>query len=90
LPEAVDAALRRSGVTPSQMSTAPTIQMCLPLIEAGLASAILPDPDRRSLERFAVTVRRLDPEPEPLRALVLTRHEAAGDAALAGLLRHFV
>ncbi len=89
LPEAVDAALQRNGVVPAQMGTAQTIQTCLPFIEAGLASAILPDPDHRSLERFDVTVRRLDPEPAPLRALVLARHENAGDAALARLLRHF-
>src|SRR5690606_18404846 len=69
LPEIVDAALRKHAVVPSQVMTASTIQTCLPFIEAGLASAILPDPDHRSLERFDVTVRRLHPAPEPLRAL---------------------
>lgn len=89
LPEAVEATLRQHGVTPARISTAPTIQTCLPLIEAGLARAILPDPDHRSLERFDVTVRSIDPAPAPMRALVLTRHDTRADAALGRLLQHF-
>lgn len=89
LPETVDATLRRHGVVPAQISTAPTIQTCLPLIEAGMAKAMLPDPDGRSLERFDVAVRRIEPAPEPLRALALVRKGAASDAALARLLGHF-
>ncbi|MCB1274519.1 MAG: LysR family transcriptional regulator [Leucobacter sp.] len=89
LPEAVEAMLLRHGVTPASIATAATIQTSIPLIEAGRVSAILPDPDRRSLARFDVRVRRLDPEPEPLRALVLTHRGAGGDASVARLLRHF-
>lgn len=89
VPEAVDAYLERCGVGPSRIVTASTIQSGLPLVEAGLASAILPDPDRASLRRFNVVSRRLDPEPEPLRALVLARHGARNDPALARLLAHF-
>lgn len=89
LPEAVDAALHRYGVAPERIRTSPTIQACLPLIEAGTARAILPDPDGRSLDRFDVTVRRIDPELRPLRALALTRPHGSNDAALARLLRHF-
>lgn len=86
LPEAVEAVFRRHGVVPGQVRTAETIQTSLPLIEAGLAAAILPDPDRASLGRFDVTVRRLVPEPSPLRALVLTRPDARRDATLRRLL----
>ncbi|MBL5975087.1 MAG: LysR family transcriptional regulator [Candidatus Leucobacter sulfamidivorax] len=87
LPEAVEALLRRHGVVPERVDTAPTIQTSLPLVESGLAAAILPDPDRASLARFDVTVRRLVPEPPPLGALALARRGARGDAALARLLR---
>lgn len=86
LPEAVEAVLRRHGVVPARIDTVETIQTSLPLIEAGLATAILPDPDHGSLSRFEVTVRRIDPEPPPLGALALTRVGSQGDAALARLL----
>ncbi|MGK0715247.1 LysR family transcriptional regulator [Leucobacter sp. W1153] len=89
LPEAVEAALRGHRVIPAEMRTLETIQNCIPLIEAGLASAILPDPERCSLARFNVTVRRLDPEPTPLRALVLARTGAVGDALIARFLAGF-
>ncbi|MDJ1370359.1 LysR family transcriptional regulator [Gulosibacter molinativorax] len=88
LPESVEAALRAEGVHPSSMRTSETIQTCLPLIEAGLAEAILPDPDRASLARFDVEIRELDPAPVPLTALALTRKGAAGaNSAVARILR---
>lgn len=87
LPEAVDAALRRRGVAPARIRLADTIQSSLPLIEAGLAWGIMPDPDRASLTRFDVTVRRLDPDPRGLRALVLARHGAMRHPAQARLLQ---
>ncbi|KRE23307.1 LysR family transcriptional regulator [Agromyces sp. Soil535] len=86
LPEAVDEAFRRHGITPASIRTVETIQTSLPLIEAGVACAILPDPDGASLSRFAVTVRRLQPAPEPLRALVLARAGAALDSTAGRLL----
>ncbi|PUB32306.1 LysR family nitrogen assimilation transcriptional regulator [Promicromonospora sp. AC04] len=87
LPEAVDATFRRHGITPGSVRTVETIQAGLPLVEAGIARAILPDPDRASLARFDVVVRRLDPEPRPLRALVLSRPGASTNPGVAGLLR---
>ncbi|WP_460775828.1 LysR family transcriptional regulator [Microbacterium sp. GXF7504] len=87
LPEAVDEALLRHGVVPAEIRTEHTIQASVPLIEAGLACGILPDPDGASLARFRLTVRELQPAPRPLRAFVLTRPGAARDATLAGLLR---
>ncbi|GAB3161810.1 LysR family transcriptional regulator [Myceligenerans halotolerans] len=87
LPEEVDAAFRRHGVTPGSVRTVETLQAGLPLIEAGVARGILPDPDRASLGRFDVVVRRLDPEPRPLRALVLSRPGADGDPGVIGVLR---
>lgn len=86
LPEAVDAALEAHGVVPQSIRTVETIQTAMPLVEAGVARSIMPDPDRASLARFAVEVRRLDPEPEGLRALVLVRSGAAADATIARLL----
>ncbi|MFE5342369.1 LysR family transcriptional regulator [Isoptericola sp. NPDC056578] len=87
LPEAVEAALRRWGVAPSSIRTVETIQAGIPLVEAGVARAILPDPDRASLARFDLTVRRIEPEPAGLRALVLTRPGAAArDPKVARLL----
>lgn len=86
LPEAVEAGLREHGVTPASVRTVETIQTGLPLIEAGLAVAILPDPDRASLSRFDVTVREISPSLPPLRALVLARPEVAREAAIARLL----
>jgi DNA-binding transcriptional LysR family regulator len=87
LPEAVDQALASHGVTPASVRTVETIQTSLPLIEAGLAAAILPDPDRASLNRFDVNVREITPAIPPLRALVLARLGAAEDATLARILR---
>jgi DNA-binding transcriptional LysR family regulator len=86
LPEAVEEAFRGRGVTPASIRTVETIQSSIPLIEAGLARAILPDPDRASLARFDLTVRALDRPPQPLRALVLTRAGASRDAAIGRLL----
>lgn len=87
LPEAVEEALARHGVAPASVRTVETIQTGLPFIESGLAWAILPDPDRASLSRFDVTVRRLDPEPRPLRALVLARAGAAGGTTVGRFLK---
>ncbi|WP_402463907.1 LysR family transcriptional regulator [Isoptericola aurantiacus] len=88
LPEAVDETLRRHAVTPRSVRAVETIQSGLPLIEAGVARAILPDPDGASLQRFDVTVRRLEPEPRPMRALLLSRPEAYRDPRVARLLEH--
>jgi DNA-binding transcriptional LysR family regulator len=87
LPEAVEEAFRRHSVVPASIRTVETIQTCIPLIEAGLASAILPDPDRRSLARFDLTVRTLAPTPTPLTALVLARAGEVRDEAVDRLLR---
>lgn len=87
LPEAVDDALFRAGVAPASVVTVETIQTGLPLIEAGTGRGILPDPDRRSLERFHVTVRALQPRPTPLRALVLTRRDPPPGPAVRRLVR---
>ncbi|WP_062516280.1 LysR family transcriptional regulator [Demequina gelatinilytica] len=86
LPEAVAATFRRHGVAPARVRTVETIQTSVPLVEAGLASAVLPDPDRASLARFDLTLRRIVPEPRPLRALVLTRAGAGRDPLLGRLL----
>jgi len=87
LPETVDEALRRHGVVPAAVRVVETIQTSLPLIEAGTAVSILPDPDRASLDRFPIVTRELDPAPRPLRAFLLTRTGAAREAAIARLLR---
>jgi len=84
LPEAVEAVLRRHGVVPGSVRTVETIQAGLPLVEAGVARALLPDPDRASLGRFDVTVRTIAPEPAPMRALVLSRRD--GDPRVRRLL----
>ncbi|WP_062388034.1 LysR family transcriptional regulator [Demequina iriomotensis] len=86
LPEAVAGAFRRHGVSPARIRTVETIQTSVPLVEAGIARAVLPDPDRASLARFDLTLRRIVPEPRPLRALVLTRAGAGKDPVLARLL----
>ncbi len=82
LPETVEEALRDGDVHPRSSRTTETIQTCLPLIEAGIACAILPDPDRRSLAKFDVEVREITPTPNPLRALVLSRKDAIGNSAV--------
>ena len=86
LPEAVDDALFSSGVVPGEVRTVETIQAGLPLIEAGLGAAILPDPDGASLARFDVALRRIDPPIAPLRALVLARPGARENPAVARLI----
>jgi hypothetical protein len=87
LPEAVDAEFRRHGITPAVIQEIDTIQASLPFVEAGVAMAILPDPDGMSLRRFAIVTRRLDPALAPLRALLLTRAGDAAAPAIGGLLR---
>ncbi|MGC3992828.1 MAG: LysR family transcriptional regulator [Propionicimonas sp.] len=86
LPEAVAETFRRHGIAPASLRTVDTIQAGLPLIEAGVARAILPDPDRASLRRFDVVVRDLEPRPRPLRALALARPGASADPRLGRLL----
>lgn len=86
LPEAVDALFDEAGVCPARVRTVETIQSSLPLVEAGLATAILPDPGGRSIERFSVTVRSIAPVPAPLRALVLLRRGGALSPAAAGFV----
>jgi LysR family transcriptional regulator, benzoate and cis,cis-muconate-responsive activator of ben and cat genes len=88
LPEAVEATFQRYGVVPASIRTVETIQTSLPLIEAGLALAILPDPDHASLTRFKLTVRRLEPEPKPMQALILARRDAAHNPTLVRFLEH--
>lgn len=86
LPEAVDAAFRRHHVVPAIVRTLDTIQTSIPLVEAGIASTILPDPDGRSLSRFDLTVRPLAHPPRPLRALALARAGASRDTVVARFL----
>lgn len=86
LPEAVEETFRRQGVAPRAIRTAATIQAGVPLIEAGLAWGILPDPDGSSLARFDVIRRSLAPAPDPLRALVLARRGATADPTIGRLL----
>ncbi|MGO1544216.1 MAG: LysR family transcriptional regulator [Gulosibacter sp.] len=81
LPEAVEETLRTHEIRPRTLRTVDTIQTILPLIEAGIAAAILPDPDRASLAKFDVDVRPLEPSPPPLKALVLTRRDAGENPA---------
>ncbi|UUT34765.1 LysR family transcriptional regulator substrate-binding protein [Microbacterium elymi] len=83
LPEAVDEAFRAHGIAPAAIRTAETIQTSIPFIESGAAWGVLPDPDAASLRRFDLVVRRLDPEPTPLRALVLTRPGGAQHPVIA-------
>jgi LysR family transcriptional regulator, benzoate and cis,cis-muconate-responsive activator of ben and cat genes len=86
VPEAVERTFRAHGVVPATIRTVETIQTSLPLIEAGVALGILPDPDHASLSRFDIVVRSLAPEPQPLRSLVLTRRGGSRDPAVARLL----
>ncbi|GAA1626694.1 LysR family transcriptional regulator [Leucobacter chromiireducens] len=86
LPEAVEEALRRQAITPRAIRSVETIQSGMPLIEAGLAWGILPDPDGESLARFGVAVRQLVPSAPPLRALVLSRKGGVQRPEVARLL----
>jgi DNA-binding transcriptional LysR family regulator len=87
LPEAVDEAFALHSVTPAAIRHTETIQTGLPLIEAGLAVGVLPDPDSKSLERFNITVRTLEPAPKPLRALLLLRREARENPMVTRFLK---
>ncbi|UOE43300.1 LysR family transcriptional regulator [Agromyces larvae] len=86
LPELVDAAFLRHGIVPRDVRTVGTIQTIVPLIEAGVGRALLPDPDRASLGRFDLTVRPVHPDPGALRVLVLTGRGGSSDPAVRGLL----
>jgi DNA-binding transcriptional LysR family regulator len=86
LPEAVDAAFRLHRVAPATVRTVETIQTSIPLVEAGAASTILPDPDGRSLARFDLTIRPLEQSLRSLRALVLTRAGSGREGVIGRLL----
>ncbi|MGP6169985.1 LysR family transcriptional regulator [Microbacterium sp. A204] len=88
LPEAVEAAFDRHGVSPASIRTVDTIQTSIPLVEAGVANAILPDPDGASLARFDLTLRDVEPRPKPLRALVLARAGSSEEPVIARFLAH--
>lgn len=87
LPEAVDEAFALHSVTPAAIRHTETIQTGLPLIEAGLAVGVLPDPDSKSLKRFDITLRTLEPAPKPLRALLLLRRETHKNPMITRFLR---
>jgi len=86
LPEATDEYLSASAVVPREVRVAETIQTSIPLIEAGAAVALLPDPENRSLRRFDVLVRSVTPPPPPLRALLVTRKGASAHPLIARVL----
>lgn len=88
LPEAVNKYLQAQGVVLASLRDVETIHAGLPLIESGLAWGILPDPDNRSINaRFNVVTRHLEPAPEPLRIIILTRANDQDNAPVQALLR---
>ncbi|WP_167132558.1 LysR family transcriptional regulator [Paramicrobacterium chengjingii] len=90
LPEIVDEAFDTHAVVPASIRSTETIQTSIPLVEAGIAHALLPDPDGASLARFNLTVRSLAPQPRPLKALLVTRHGARKNPLIAGVLEHAI
>lgn len=85
LPEVADRYLADHAAVPARVRTVETIQTALALVGAGLGWAIAPDADGRSLARFDVAVRPLDPPPPALRAVFAVRAETP-HGALARLL----
>jgi len=73
LPEVVLAAFERAGLTLAAPRTMETIQTSIPLIEAGVARSILPDPGGETLAARRLAVRPIQ-EPIPvLHAVAATR-----------------
>jgi len=87
LPEVVEEAFDTYGVVPAEIRRVETIQTSIPLIQAGMAMSILPDPDRASLGSTGLTLRALDPELSSLDVIVLTRGDGDPSPALERLLR---
>lgn len=90
LPEAVDMAFSTHGITPRSIRTTETILTGLPLVEAGLTSAILPDPDGQSLDRFNITRRAISPAPPALRALLLVSRAGGTNPMVERFIAHVV
>jgi LysR family transcriptional regulator, benzoate and cis,cis-muconate-responsive activator of ben and cat genes len=86
LPEVVEEAFDRHGVVPAELRTVETIQTSIPLIQAGMARSILPDPDLASLANTGLALRRLSPELPPLDVLALVRAPADDNPVLTRLL----
>jgi LysR family transcriptional regulator, benzoate and cis,cis-muconate-responsive activator of ben and cat genes len=84
LPEAVEDAFDAVGVVPGELRAVETIQNCIPLVQAGMACSILPDPG--DAVPSGIVVRRLDPAPKPLDVLALTRAGGEPSPALERLL----
>lgn len=85
LPEAVEEYLRSTGTAPAALRTVDTIQTILPLVAAGHGVGLVP---AVSPKGSGVALRRLDPEPPPLRVYALQR-EARDARALARLVAAF-
>ncbi|WP_022882228.1 LysR family transcriptional regulator [Gryllotalpicola ginsengisoli] len=86
LPEAVEEAFDRHGIVPRELRVLETIQTCIPLIQAGMARSILPDPDGASMASAGLTLRPLEPAPRPLDVLALSRRGPAPAPAVSRLL----
>lgn len=86
LPEVVEEAFDRCGVVPSELRTVETIQTGIPLIQAGMARSVMPDPDFASLEPTGMALRRLEPAVPALDVLALVRAPVEPDPVLLRLL----
>lgn len=86
LPELVEEAFDAHGIVPSELRVVETIQTSIPLVQAGMARSIMPDPEFASLASTGLVLRRLTPAPRSLDILALTRAGAAPDPVLARLL----
>jgi len=86
LPERVEETFDAHGIVPAELRVVETIQTSIPLIQAGMARSIMPDPDYASLGSTGLVLRRLDPAPRALDVVALARREADPDPVLARLL----
>jgi DNA-binding transcriptional LysR family regulator len=73
LPEVVEEAFDTHGIVPAEIRRVETIQTSIPLIQAGMAMSILPDPDNASLGSTGLALRMLEPAIPSLDVIVLVR-----------------
>ena len=87
LPEVVEEAFDRQGVVPAEIRRVETIQTSIPLIQAGIACSVLPDPDGASLGSTGLALRPIIPALPSLDVLALVRRGGDPSPTLDRFLR---
>lgn len=85
--EMVEETFWKHEIRPTSIRNVETVQTCIPLVEAGLATTIVPDADGQSLKRYNLTVRRIKQDVPPMKAIAVLRANLEPNHTLMRLLQ---